>query len=268
MEYQIGDFSRIVGLSADTIKHYERQNIVEPSRRGENGYRSYCESDAITYTMIRMLRGFEISVPQIHDLRRNSTIEQVDASLEKKERELVELIKRSEKLLGKVRYVRKSFTRIAEELGHCVIRTIPEIYRLQKTKGGKILLSPGVVEATRKMMDSLPYSYFSIRVSLESFLGESPLTYNWGLGITKEDFEMLGLENSGEYDYSPASRIASTIIVKDTLLPVTRDDLAQLRAFVLEQGFRLKGEVMIRLLSEAHPGGNTRYYYSIIVPIE
>lgn len=38
MEYQIGDFSRIVGLSADTIKHYERQNIVEPSRRGENGY--------------------------------------------------------------------------------------------------------------------------------------------------------------------------------------------------------------------------------------
>lgn len=268
MEYRIGEFADIVGLTAYTLKHYEREQIVTPHTHPENGYRYYQDSDVIHYTMIRMLRGLEMSVPQIADMRKHSTPGQMEEYLAHKELELSEMIARSTNLLNKVRYIRNSFKRLDGERSDCAIREIPEIYRLKKAVNDEILISPQINSATRELMDALPYSYFTIRISRENFFCDGALEFNWGLGITKEDFTLLGLSLSDVYEYSPRMKIASTIVVKDELLPIRREDLLRLRQFVLDNRLATTGEVMIRLLTCAYPQGKPQYYYSVAIPLE
>lgn len=40
---KIGELSRKTGLPASTIRYYEGQGLLEPARRGPNGYRDYTD---------------------------------------------------------------------------------------------------------------------------------------------------------------------------------------------------------------------------------
>ena len=268
MKYYIGEFADIVGLTAHTLKHYERENIISPKFDSSNGYRYYDEKDALDYIVLRMLRNLKLSVPTIADLQEDSTPLQMDKNLELQEHALIKQIEESTNLLHKIRYVRKSFQRINVELDRCVIRQIPEIYRLKKSENHEIINDPETNEATRDLIDALPYSYLSIRVSKEEFFQYSPLDFNWGLGITREDFELLDMQYKPIYDITPGNKVASTIIVKDDVLPIERKDLERLRNYIIENNLEITGEVMIRLLTPAYPDGKVEYYYSIIAPIK
>ena len=43
-EYQIGDIAKIVGLSCDTLRFYEKKGIIKAKKKS-NGYRCYSEED-------------------------------------------------------------------------------------------------------------------------------------------------------------------------------------------------------------------------------
>ena len=42
--YKIGDVANLMGLSRDTLRHYEKRGILT-SQREENGYRYYTDQD-------------------------------------------------------------------------------------------------------------------------------------------------------------------------------------------------------------------------------
>jgi DNA-binding transcriptional MerR regulator len=50
---QTGTLASLCGVSADTIRHYERLGVIQPATRGENGYRSYPEA---TVDRVRVVR--------------------------------------------------------------------------------------------------------------------------------------------------------------------------------------------------------------------
>jgi DNA-binding transcriptional MerR regulator len=39
--FSSGELARMVGISADTLRHYERKRVLGPPRRAANGYREY-----------------------------------------------------------------------------------------------------------------------------------------------------------------------------------------------------------------------------------
>lgn len=43
-KYKIGDVANLMGLSRDTLRHYEKRGILT-SQRGDNGYRYYTDQD-------------------------------------------------------------------------------------------------------------------------------------------------------------------------------------------------------------------------------
>ncbi len=50
---RIGDLARAAGVSADTIRHYERKGVLTPSRRSANGYREYEEPSLRRLRIVR-----------------------------------------------------------------------------------------------------------------------------------------------------------------------------------------------------------------------
>ena len=64
----IGELSDRVGVSAHTIRYYERLGLLEPSRRTEAGYRIYGEENEERLRFIQKAKRFGLSLDEIKQL--------------------------------------------------------------------------------------------------------------------------------------------------------------------------------------------------------
>ncbi|RGC13087.1 MerR family transcriptional regulator [Enterocloster citroniae] len=70
--YRIGEFSKITGLTTQTLRYYDSEKILSPSYRNEeNGYRYYSAGDIETAQSISLLRRFNFSIMEIKDVLSN-----------------------------------------------------------------------------------------------------------------------------------------------------------------------------------------------------
>ena len=70
--YRIGEFSKITGLTTQTLRYYDSEKILSPSYRNEeNGYRYYSAEDIKTAQFISWLRKFNFSIMEMKDVLSN-----------------------------------------------------------------------------------------------------------------------------------------------------------------------------------------------------
>ena len=62
----------LTGLDRATIRYYEREGLVVPSRK-ENSYRDYSMEDANEILKIKLLRQLDVSIESIRKLQQGST---------------------------------------------------------------------------------------------------------------------------------------------------------------------------------------------------
>ncbi len=100
--YLIKDLVQKTGLSADTIRFYEKKNLLEPSLRGDNNYRYYQDEALKRLIFIKRCRALDISLKEIEyliQLEQNpqqdcSAVNQlIDEHLKQVEQKIVELKK-------------------------------------------------------------------------------------------------------------------------------------------------------------------------------
>ena len=66
--YLIKDLVHKTGLSADTIRFYEKKNLLQPSFRGDNNYRYYQDEALKRLIFIQRCRALDISLKEIEYL--------------------------------------------------------------------------------------------------------------------------------------------------------------------------------------------------------
>jgi len=64
LNYHIGEFSKKVGLSIDTLRYYEKIGLIHPKRDGINR-RIYCERDISWLNFIFRLKDTNMPIKQI-----------------------------------------------------------------------------------------------------------------------------------------------------------------------------------------------------------
>ena len=64
MKYSIGQFSELSGLSIDTLRYYEKQELLFPSR-DENNRRCYYEKDVAWIKFISRLKKTDMSIKEM-----------------------------------------------------------------------------------------------------------------------------------------------------------------------------------------------------------
>jgi DNA-binding transcriptional MerR regulator len=65
---QIGDVASQTGLSADTIRFYERERLLQRPTRSTGGFRLYSKSDIADLDFIRNAQNLGFSLQEIRDL--------------------------------------------------------------------------------------------------------------------------------------------------------------------------------------------------------
>ena len=77
----VTEFAEIVGISAETLRHYDRKGVFHPITRGgdefQNKYRYYAPTQFMVAKMIRVLTDIKVPLDEIVDLAKNRTPETI-----------------------------------------------------------------------------------------------------------------------------------------------------------------------------------------------
>jgi DNA-binding transcriptional MerR regulator len=65
---RIGEAARHTGLSAASIRHYEREGLLPEPMRSDSSYRLYGESDLHRLRFIRLCRAMDMSLDEVRTL--------------------------------------------------------------------------------------------------------------------------------------------------------------------------------------------------------
>lgn len=68
MEYKIGEVSRILNISKEMIRYYEKQGILKPSRKEDNNYRTYSVMDVFLLMEIIRYQSIHFGIKDISKL--------------------------------------------------------------------------------------------------------------------------------------------------------------------------------------------------------
>ncbi|MFR5733745.1 MAG: MerR family transcriptional regulator [Clostridium sp.] len=63
-KYLIGDVANLMGMSRDTLRHYEKRGLLT-ARKAANGYRYYTEADISRFISILYQRKMDIGLDDI-----------------------------------------------------------------------------------------------------------------------------------------------------------------------------------------------------------
>ena len=69
MEYSSGQFAKLMGMSLDTVRYYEKEGLILPGRK-ENNHRTYTDGDISWMQFIKRLKETGMPIKEIRKYAR------------------------------------------------------------------------------------------------------------------------------------------------------------------------------------------------------
>ena len=91
-KYRTGELLNYLGVSRDTLRFYEEKGLLSPKKNDDNNYRNYDMLDVYKIMSIDFYKKRGMSIHQIQDLQKKSTVQDIQSLLEKKKKELEKMI--------------------------------------------------------------------------------------------------------------------------------------------------------------------------------
>ncbi|VTS23717.1 MerR family regulatory protein [Streptococcus porcinus] len=117
--------SELTGVSADTIRYYERIGLIPIIRRSESGIRNFSEHDVNVLEFVRFFRGAGVSVECLIDYI--SLVEQGDATIKAR---LSILQEEKEGLEGRIDTLQKALKRLNHKIENYHNKVVPREHEL------------------------------------------------------------------------------------------------------------------------------------------
>ncbi|MBE0340820.1 MerR family transcriptional regulator, partial [Paenibacillus sp. 28ISP30-2] len=117
MNYKIGQVSKILNIPIDTLRYYEKLDIVHPNKNDKNNYRSYEPWDINFLTECKRLRSLDYSLSDIQNIMHYDNLEQFSKRIEEKQIDYNNKLKHYSLLKKKNEELRRELLNIANDLG-------------------------------------------------------------------------------------------------------------------------------------------------------
>ena len=101
--FQIGDIAKLFHLSVGTLRHYEKQGLLQPEYIDpETGYRYYSTRQFESLNTIRYLRVLDTPLDQISDFLKNRDINHIQELLRQQKETVIRKRKELETIERKI----------------------------------------------------------------------------------------------------------------------------------------------------------------------
>ncbi len=87
--YKISEFSEMTGLSKETLRYYEQEQLLEPAYVDPtNHYRCYDDGSFFLASLLQTLRNFECTIKKMKDVMNNESFKDLEVLLKQKKERL------------------------------------------------------------------------------------------------------------------------------------------------------------------------------------
>jgi DNA-binding transcriptional MerR regulator len=263
--YTVGQVSKFLGVSRDTLKFYEDKGLVNPKKNAENGYREYNQFDIYDITTINFYREIDIEIKKIQEIRKNKSIADLEFLLEEKEQVILDEIEYKKLLLKKVQLIKEDCEKIRQYLGK---HTIKEMKPLEVKGEIKNITDYDKYEILRKNTASLKNA-----VTLTAL--RRVISFNEE-GMIGDKFvivrEVEECDKNIEGGILAHTNCVYTII-EDGRYSTDGENIdnkveASLRKIAIENGYEPLGVVYVNMLLTTYEEGLERVFLEIYEPIK
>lgn len=255
MKYKIGDMAKILGISPDLLRYYEKKGVVSPVKDRNNDYRYYDTRDTNFLVDCLFYKNFGFSIEETSELVRSCSIDEISGRFLENETQLEESIRRQQLLLRRSQEYRRSIARISDHLGRCSFDRRPACIYYINRRNQEFDTDPGLGRVTRQWLKYLPFSRRSFIVPMEALLSpDSREEFQWGFSLSQEYAGLLGASAQPPVVALPDARCVYTVFSNPDSAFSPRF-FGYAMDFIRAQGLRLCGDVFGNLLVSANEAG-------------
>lgn len=267
-EKTIGALSKFTGISAHTIKYYEKIGMVSAQRQASSNYRSYNVRVCTDLYECIKYRNMGFSLKQTKELLKEADDERLLALLKERNIQLEEEIEQLLQMQQRVTYYEKEIENFDQKIGKWYIEESPAFYFRVQTKG--LAYEEQVLQDMNiNFIDYSPLCKTVVCLKKEYFEGDFN-EFAWGLGVMEDAIpqkDVLETERDLLYVQSKRSfvtylRMTGKYVSDGSIAQAIRE---QYRKYSID---KLKTDVFgIRVKITHDEKGNDWNYLKIIVPI-
>lgn len=268
MRYSIGQFAEILGVTPDTLRLYEKYDIIRPIKDDKNNYRYFNDLDCRDLLLSRWYRSMQIPLHDVSALTKNSSLENVIEIMSNKQLNLEEEIREKTRLLNKIAEIKDEICGIKPALNKCIKKKLPGIYRLKQTYKDLLLKDEMMISMANKWMNLLPFTFQSFEIFYnEIFSEENCFGYDWGLAIYEDEAHDFNIEKNENIEYISPSTYISSIIMSPHREGIKKNTLQFMLNFIEENQFSIAGNIIGKILLTEKIDGESISYLEVNIPI-
>lgn len=266
--YKISEFADLLGVSPDTLRHYEKLGIIHPIKESHSSYRLFDDLDCRNILRSRWFRSLDLSMKETAELTNLGSLEKVTESLAKNRIELTAEINRLQGLVDKTDETLEICGRLKYSLNQTSWKTMPAFLRISQTHQNTLISSPHINQTVRAWMNCLPHTFFSCKMSgYEPYSAKTP-EYNFGLAITSEDLDQLELPVPADAESIPASEAVEILIRLKEGDALSNGVLDRMENLAEIKNYRSTGTVYGRILFAEKSQDGMYNYTQLLMPVE
>lgn len=272
-KFKIGEASKVLGMTNDTLRYYESKGIIVPKRDPESGYRYYDPWD-MDYLLDSLgLRSYGFSVSAINHMINEDDLEQYIERCHKQEINLLHIIKEHQHKLKYLSECSHELKQIQKNLGVFRITESPALLFQERMRVSKedeeSQESEKVIAQSAQWTKHMPVVKHTFIVSLEENNGEISLNnLSWGFSLPVEEALNQRLDETPVVEYIPNLKCVQTVFYANEKGSFSECYINQVILPIKELGYKLIKSPIGRVLVKIHKDGRLTRYFETWVPIE
>lgn len=263
MQYRIGDVSKILNLSDQMIRYYEKHGVIHPRRSGDGQYRYYTEMDIFLLFEAMKYKEWDISIPEINDLISNDYYQKLIGNLDAYEKKLSSEIEYKSIMKQRVASVKRKLQLSRYNRSEICVDILPacELYYMGKSYGDEYDMSQ-----MDPRMSSVIYSpeYISFFDPYAEYEGENG---TWWYIIRSDFAEALKLPVYGKHKHLDEQAVLTTFIDMGEPGEFTSEKYRPLLAYAEEKHYETAGGVSGFIVGRGNEESRFRRMMQIMIPI-
>ena len=269
MRYKIGDVSRILGISADLLRYYEKKGVVRPQKDQNNDYRYYDTWDINFLIDCLWFKHFGFGIPQVAYMVTDCYHGDLISLLDEKSDQMASEIRKQEQLLARLREYREAVERVKAGLGVCDIQDSPELICYLNRFNYSYNYTPEMQRLSRQWQEYMPFTQRYFEIPQEGLMGDGA-DFAWGFSLRTPYAEELDVHVKPPVKRLPSRRCIHSAFRSAGKNAFTPRHLSFLLDFAKEQELKIAGNAMGTLVCSVREEGSDDLtgYFEVWLPVE
>lgn len=267
MRYKIGDVAKILGISPDLLRYYEKKGVVKPVKDQNNDYRYYEPWDINFLIDCLWYKNFGFGIEQIAKMVSRSSYDDILSTMEEKETEIEAAIRHQEMLLRRAREHLREVNRAKDLLGKCDLVHSPEIVRYLNRYNFIYDNSRELQDLSHQWLQYMPFTHRCFEIG-QADLENKTDNYAWGFSLSMDYVREFGVPVKQPVKYLPSTPSVHSVFTSSGKDAFTPRHLKFIMDYVRENGLTVAGNARGNLICSVIEEDRLTGYFEVWLPIE